>query len=64
MFFNSTMKNTRTRVIVAVGIVVALYLWYRREQYESEKEDEIKDAAKDKKLSQEELDAVIKFIKK
>lgn len=59
------MKNqTRTRVIVAVGIVVALYLWYRREQYESEKEDEIKDAAKDKQLSQEELDAVIKFIKK
>ena len=58
------MKNTRTRVIVAVGIVVALYLWYKREQYESEKENEIRDAAKEKKLSQEELDAVIKFIKK
>jgi predicted histidine transporter YuiF (NhaC family) len=56
-------NQTRTRIIVAVGIVVALYLWYRREQYDSEKEDEIKDVAKDKKLSQEELDAVIKFIK-
>jgi len=43
------------KVVVTIGIVVAVYLWYKHEQYESEKENEI---------SQEELDAVIKFIKK
>jgi hypothetical protein len=44
------------KVVVTIGIVVAVYLWYKHEQYESEK--------KEKKLSQEELDAIIKFIKK
>lgn len=52
------------KVVVTIGIVVAVYLWYKHEQYESEKENEIRGAAKEKKLSQEELDAVIKFIKK
>ena len=57
------MKN-RTQVIIAIGVIVALYLWYRRERYESEQEEKVKEAAKAKEISQDELDAVIKFIKK
>lgn len=57
------MKN-RTQVVIAIGVIVALYLWYGREKYESEQEENVKEAAKEKEMTQEELDAVIKFIKK
>ena len=57
------MKN-RTQVVIAIGVIVALYLWYGRERYESEQEEKVKEAAKEKEMTQEELDAVIKFINK
>ena len=57
------MKN-RTQVVIAIGVIVALYLWYGRERYESEQEEKVREAAKEKEITQKELDAVIKFIKK
>jgi predicted histidine transporter YuiF (NhaC family) len=56
------MKN-RTQVVIAIGVIVALYLWYGRERYENEKKEEVKDVAKEKAMSQAELDAVLKFIR-
>ena len=58
------MKN-RTKVIIGFALAVALYVMYfRRESYDEKKEKKnVKEAAKDKKMSQKELDAVLKFIR-
>lgn len=59
------MKN-RTKVIIGFALAVALYVMYfRREAYDDEKKEKknVKEAAKDKKMSQKELDAVLKFIR-
>jgi len=45
-------------MIVLAGVI--LYV-YRRETYENDKD--VKDVAKEKDMSQKELDAVLKFIK-
>lgn len=57
------MKISRGRTLAAVVIVLALYYAWtiRKEKYENEKA--IRDRAKAKNMTQEELDAIIKYIK-
>lgn len=57
------MKFSRTQILIFAVVIGVVYAVYRREMYEKEKEN-VKDAAKAKDMSQEELDAVLKFIKK
>jgi len=50
------MKLGRTQILIIAAVLIAMYVMYRRERYEKEEEDK-------KKVTQKELDAVIKFIK-
>ena len=59
------MKFTRTQILIIAIVIGGIYVMYKRERYENEKEKEnVQDVASQKKLSQKELDAVLKFIKK
>lgn len=57
------MKISRGRTLAAVVIVLALYYAWtiRKEKYENEQA--IRDRAKAKNMTQEELNAIIKYIK-
>lgn len=58
------MLNNRRKRTIAVVAVVALALWLMRKRSAyDEKKEEVKDVAKEKKMSQKELNAVLKFIR-
>lgn len=57
------MLNNRTKRTIAVVAVIALALWLMRKRSAYEQEEEVKDAAKEKEMSQKELNAVLKFIR-
>jgi len=57
------MNITRGRTLIAVAVALALYYAWtiRKEKYQNEQA--IKDRAKAKQMTQEELDTIIKYIK-
>jgi len=48
------MKLGRTQILVIAVVIGAMYVMYKRERYEKEEDK--------KKLTQKDLDAVLKFI--
>jgi hypothetical protein len=56
------MRIRRNHVLILLALLGAAYAWKSYESYKS-KEESTKEVAKKKKMSQEELDAVLKFIR-
>lgn len=56
------MRIRRNHVLFLLVILGAVYAWNKYESYESKKKS-MKETAKKKKMSQEELNAVLKFIR-
>jgi len=57
----SNMQIKRNQVLLVVLVALAVYGYTQYERYE--KKNGVKEAAKKKKLSQKELNAVLKFIR-
>lgn len=57
------MLNNKAKRTLALVAVVALAVWLMRQRSAYEEKKDVKEVAKKKKLSQEELNAVLKFIR-